>query len=141
MNPLYHDPGDNHPNETGADVVAEPFVWETFDAAINYELGGASTFQLTVNITDSWNMVSIPGLHPVDQNVNTWWQYRDLSANVFKYLSGYQAVTDAAPGLGYWKKHTEARTYNTEKMASRWNTESCTQSTHRTIRMEHDRGI
>ena len=37
MNPLYHDPGDNHPNETGDNVVAQPFVWETFDAAIAYE--------------------------------------------------------------------------------------------------------
>ena len=37
MNPLYHDPGDNHPNVTGCNVVAQPFVWETFDAAIAYE--------------------------------------------------------------------------------------------------------
>jgi Secretion system C-terminal sorting domain len=37
MNPLYHDEGDNHPNEAGANVVAQPFVWETFDAAIAYE--------------------------------------------------------------------------------------------------------
>jgi len=37
MNPLYHDEGDNHPNEAGANAVAQPFVWETFDAAIAYE--------------------------------------------------------------------------------------------------------
>ncbi len=37
MNPLYHDAGDNHPNVTGANVVAQPFVWETFNAAIAYE--------------------------------------------------------------------------------------------------------
>ena len=37
MNPLYHDAGDNHPNVTGANVVAHPFVWETFNAAIAYE--------------------------------------------------------------------------------------------------------
>jgi len=37
MNPLYHDEGDNHPNEAGANVVAQPFVWETFNAAIAYE--------------------------------------------------------------------------------------------------------
>ncbi len=37
MNPLYHDDGDNHPNVTGANVVAHPFVWETFNAAIAYE--------------------------------------------------------------------------------------------------------
>ena len=37
MNPLYHDPGDNHPNEAGDDIVAPPFVEETFDAALAYE--------------------------------------------------------------------------------------------------------
>ena len=74
---------------------------------------GTTTFLLTVGVTNGWNMVSIPGLHPTDQNVNTWWQYRDLGANVFKYAGGYQSVTDAVPGIGYWMKHAGARTYNT----------------------------
>jgi N-acetylneuraminic acid mutarotase len=77
------------------------------------ESAGASTFQLTVNVANGWNMVSIPGLHPVDQNVNTWWQYRDPGANVFKYSGGYQVVSLATPGTGYWMKHAGARTYNT----------------------------
>jgi hypothetical protein len=58
-------------------------------------------------------MVSIPGLNTPDQNVNTWWQYRDIGANVFKFAGGYQSVTTAEPGTGYWMKHTGARTYNT----------------------------
>ncbi|NWG27626.1 MAG: T9SS type A sorting domain-containing protein [Ignavibacteriaceae bacterium] len=74
---------------------------------------GANTFQLTVDIANGWNMVSIPGLHPVDQNVDTWWQYRDPGANVFKYSGGYQVVSLATPGIGYWMKHAGARTYNT----------------------------
>jgi hypothetical protein len=85
------------------------FNWRTRIANINL----ITAFQLTVNISDGWNMVSIPGLHPTDQNVGTWWQYRDLGANVFRYASGYQPVTVAAPGIGYWMKHTGARTYNT----------------------------
>ena len=76
-------------------------------------VGGASTFQLSVNVTNGWNMVSIPGLHPVDQNVGTWWAFKDPAANVFKYAGGYQAVTTAVPGTGYWMKHSGARTYNT----------------------------
>ena len=76
-------------------------------------LGGSATFQLTVNIANGWNMVSIPGLHPTDQNVNTWWAFRDLGANVFRYAGGYQPVTAAAPGIGYWMKHAGARVYNT----------------------------
>jgi hypothetical protein len=58
-------------------------------------------------------MVSIPGLHPVDQNVNTWWPYRDVSADVFRFDAGYQTVNFATPGEGYWLKHSGARTYNT----------------------------
>ncbi|MBE0570826.1 MAG: hypothetical protein IH618_04705, partial [Ignavibacteriaceae bacterium] len=75
--------------------------------------GGASTFQLTVNIADGWNMVSIPGLNTPDQNVSTWWAFRDPGANVFRYSGGYQPVTAAVPGIGYWMKHAGARTYNT----------------------------
>ena len=43
-----------------------------------------TTFQLTVSVANGWNMVSIPGLNTPDQNVNTWWAFRDLGANVFK---------------------------------------------------------
>ncbi len=68
----------------------------------------SNTFQLSVNVADGWNMVSIPGLHPTDQNVNTWWAFRDPGANVFRYAGGYQPVTAAAPGIGYWMKHAGA---------------------------------
>ena len=36
-----------------------------------------TTFQLSVSISDGWNMVSTPGLHPTDQNVTTWWSGKD----------------------------------------------------------------
>jgi hypothetical protein len=113
MNPSYHDPGDNHPNQAGANAVAHPFVWETFDAAIAYEGGGAATFPLTVNVSEGWNMVSIPGLLPVNQNVTSWWTGKDPNAEVFKYEEGYQAVTAAEPGVGYWMKNISNQTYNT----------------------------
>jgi hypothetical protein len=76
-------------------------------------LGGTTTFQLTVSIATGWNLVSIPGLHPADQNVNTWWPYRDVAASVFKYTAGYIPVTSAFPGTGYWMKHSGSRIYNT----------------------------
>ena len=44
-----------------------------------------ATFPLTVLINNGWNMVSIPGLHPVNQNVLTWWPGKDPSAGVFKF--------------------------------------------------------
>ncbi len=73
----------------------------------------ATTFQLSVNVAAGWNMVSIPGLHPVDQNVLTWWPGKDPSAGVFKFAAGYQAVTAAVPGTGYWMKNLITQTYNT----------------------------
>ena len=75
--------------------------------------GVPTTFQLTVNISNGWNMVSVPGTNPDGMGVNTWWAYRDMGANVFKYLGGYQSVTTTSTGIGYWMKHTGARTYNT----------------------------
>ena len=72
-----------------------------------------TTFQLSVSVTDGWNMVSIPGLHPVNQNVNTWWSGKDPTADVFKFLGGYQAVSTVTPAAGYWMKHSGANTYST----------------------------
>jgi len=71
------------------------------------------TFQLTVSIDNGWNMVSIPGLHPDNQNVETWWSGKDPTAKVFKFNSIYQTVTTATPSEGYWMKHSGAQVYNT----------------------------
>ena len=87
-------------------------------------------------------MVSIPGLHPTDQNVNTWWAFRDPGANVFRYAGGYQSVTAATPGTGYWMKHSGARTYNT---GDEWPAGGIQivphDSNSRCIRLEPDRWI
>jgi len=74
---------------------------------------GTTTFQLTVNVTNGWNMVSVPGINPDGMGVNTWWVNRDPLANVFKYAGGYQPVSTTATGIGYWMKHSGAQTYNT----------------------------
>ncbi len=73
----------------------------------------SNTFQLTVNIEDEWNIVSIPGLHPVNQGVDTWWSGRNPSTFVFGYDEGYYSVTEVEPGIGYWMEHIGANTYNT----------------------------
>jgi agmatine/peptidylarginine deiminase len=72
-----------------------------------------NTFQLAVNVTDGWNMVSVPGINTDGMGIDNWWLARDPGANVFKYTGLYQSVTTATPGVGYWMKHTGARTYNT----------------------------
>ena len=80
---------------------------------VNGVCSAVSTFQLSVNVSNGWNMVSTPGLNSPDQNVSTWWPNRDLGANVFKYDGGYQSITTTTPGIGYWMKNAGASTYNT----------------------------
>ena len=71
-----------------------------------------STFQLSISVNNGWNMVSTPGLHPVDQNVSTWWPNRNTLADVFKWTTTYEPVTLTAPREGYWMLHNGAQTYN-----------------------------
>ena len=72
-----------------------------------------TTFPVTVFISDGWNMVSVPGLHPTNQNVTTWWSGKDPAAGVFRFSGGYLPVTTTTPGQGYWMKHIGVNTYNT----------------------------
>jgi subtilisin family serine protease len=69
-----------------------------------------TTFSLTVSVTDGWNMVSIPGLHPVDQDVTTWWS--NLTGSVFEFDAGYNPVTTVVPTEGYWMNNAGAETYS-----------------------------
>ena len=106
-------PTDNHLNAAATELLAPLFVNDVFDAAITYESGNSQTFQLSVPVQDGWNLVSIPGLHPVNQNVSTWWINKDPSADVFRYNGTYQSVSAVTPGLGYMMKHNDSQVYNT----------------------------
>ncbi len=72
---------------------------------------GSSTFQLSINLLNGWNMVSVPGTNPNGMGVANWWPGR--VGDVYKYNAGYQTVTTATPGVGYWMKNNGAQTYNT----------------------------
>ena len=72
-----------------------------------------TTFQLTVNAMDGWNMVSVPGINPDGQGVDFWWSGRNPLASVYKWTGTYTAITSATPTEGYWMLHTGANTYNT----------------------------
>jgi hypothetical protein len=76
------------------------------------EASSTSTFALSVSVNNGWNMVSTPGLHPINQDVTTWWSGKDPAAGVFRFSSGYVPVTTTTPGQGYWMKHVGANTYN-----------------------------
>ncbi len=91
------------------------YGWGILNAleAVNYFPPAPATFQLSVNVEDGWNMVSVPGINPDGMGVDNWWEFREQGSNVFEYLSGYLIVTSTTPGKGYWMKHLGARTYNT----------------------------
>ena len=76
-----------------------------------YTTGGATTFQLSVDVNAGWNMVSVPGVNPDGQDVANWWPGK--TGDVYKYSSGYQIVSTTTPTEGYWMKNTSAQTYNT----------------------------
>jgi hypothetical protein len=78
-----------------------------------YSFQGETTFQYLLDVDNGWNLISIPGLLPGNQQVDNWWPYRDMGANVFMFTNVYQPVTTMNPGRGYWMKHSGARTYNT----------------------------
>ncbi|MBP9583515.1 MAG: endonuclease, partial [Ignavibacteriaceae bacterium] len=106
--------GDTNPN----DIFDPTLEWlgyptDTFDGLGLFNSNTTQTFVMTVGISNGWNMVSVPGLHPVDQNVTTWWSGKDPAAGVFRFSGGYLPVTTTAPGQGYWMKNLGANTYNT----------------------------
>ncbi|QQS35336.1 MAG: hypothetical protein IPM56_13930 [Ignavibacteriales bacterium] len=91
-------------------ITPDEFAW--IMRSVNLPTG-PQTFQLSVNVTDGWNMTSAPGLHPTNQNVSTWWPNRNPLADVYKWNGSYSAVATTDPGEGYWMLHTGAQTYNT----------------------------
>lgn len=79
--------------------------------AYQYQIISNNTFSVSVSVRNDWNMVSVPGLHPSNQNVGTWWAH---SVGIVWGLNGVQYVpkTTATPGEGYWMINTLAETYN-----------------------------
>ena len=76
-------------------------------------LGSTNTFQLSVAVSDGWNMTSVPGINPDGQGVNNWWI--NHTGTVYKFVpgSGYGGITTTIPGEGYWMKNNGVQTYNT----------------------------
>lgn len=122
--------------DTNPDDVFDPSVeWtgyptDTFDDLGTFTGSSVQTFQLSVLIQDGWNMVSVPGLNPENQNVITWWSGKDPAAGVYKFDGGYQEVTSTTPGEGYWMKHLGTKIYNT---GDEWSPEGIQFVTHTAI--------
>ncbi|MDP2363495.1 MAG: hypothetical protein Q8M94_06960, partial [Ignavibacteria bacterium] len=110
-----HQSGSVHDGGTWKFIIASGFGVLARDSStqIFTQSLAPTTFPLTVSINNGWNMVSVPGLHPTNQNVTTWWVGKDPAAGVFRFSGGYLPVTTTTPGQGYWMKHSGARVYNT----------------------------
>ena len=95
-------------HDSGFAVTKNSSEISVYDRSV---LSATSTFNLTVSISDGWNMVSVPGVNPDGQGVANWWSGR--IGDVFKFSGGYQIITTTTPGEGYWMKHIGANIYNT----------------------------
>jgi hypothetical protein len=75
--------------------------------------GTPTTFQLSVSVSDGWNMVSVPGINPDGMQPNNWWINR--IGTVYKFVPGlgYNLTIITTPGQGYWMKNSGNQTYNT----------------------------
>ena len=91
------------------------YGWGILNAldAIYYFPSTPTTFQISVNMFDGWNMVSVPGVNPNGQSIDIWWSGKDPAASVFKYSGGYIPITTATPTEGYWMKNAGTQIYNT----------------------------
>jgi hypothetical protein len=111
----YNDSINRPPNAVVSQQMADALHYSSdhLPVFVMLEFEHLNTFQLSVNIIDGWNMVSVPGLNSNGMGVNDWWMYRDIMANVFEFLGGYIITTSVTPGSGYWLKNSGYRTYNT----------------------------
>ena len=76
-------------------------------------LSTTTTFQISVDVSNGWNMVSVPGINPAGQGVNNWWINHVGTVYKFVPSSGYSGITTTTPGEGYWMKNVGAEIYNT----------------------------
>ncbi|OQY72559.1 MAG: hypothetical protein B6D44_09795, partial [Ignavibacteriales bacterium UTCHB2] len=96
-----------------SDIKGNPRDSSPDIGAYQYSSESDSTFFLSVQVINNFNLVSVPGINPEGMGVNTWWAYRDQTANVYKYENGYLPISTTTPGTGYWMKHSGNRFYNT----------------------------
>ncbi len=95
-------------HDSGFVVTKDSSEISVYDRSV---LSSASTFSLTVSVTDGWNIVSAPGINPDGMEAANWWTGK--VGDVFKYSGAYQQVTTITPGMGYWMKNNGAQIYNT----------------------------
>jgi len=113
----YNDSINRMPNTAVSQTIANAIHYASDHLPILVDLvfedHSANTIQLSVSISDGWNMVSVPGLNPDGMLVTDWWS--GLTETVFEFIpggSGYNGVTTVNPTVGYWMKHNGTTTYN-----------------------------
>ena len=72
-------------------------------------LGGGTTFALSVPIEAGWNMTSVPGINPDGMGVSDWWG--NLTGTVYKFIPGIR--------LQWNNNHSNRRRILDEKFSNR----------------------
>lgn len=113
----YNDSINKPPNTAVGQTIADAIHYSSDHipvfANFQFQPSAPASFQFSLLVENGWNLVSIPGLNPVNQSINTWWTDRDPSSGVFKYDNTYQSVASMEPGVGYWLNNDGANLYNT----------------------------
>ena len=107
----------NQNNTPGLCWYFTSMFWAIYDAN-NTSLWEAGNFEgnfgLELTVKDGWNLVSVPGINPTGQGINSWWPGRNQTYNVYKLTSGYHiTITTTQPGEGYWMYNNGNNVYNT----------------------------
>ncbi|MBT8390147.1 MAG: hypothetical protein KJO48_00005, partial [Ignavibacteria bacterium] len=75
--------------------------------AVRYKASGSDPFSSHFTVSDGWNVVSFPGVHPNSMLTDTLFRFRDFTAAVFSFDgSSYNSADVLTNGVGYWLKHT-----------------------------------
>lgn len=82
-------------------------------ALIRYKASSSIPFSTSFTLGDSWNVISVPGIHPNSMLSDTLYRFRDLATSVFSFSGGgYNPTTILTNGIGYWLKHSGDHTYD-----------------------------
>jgi endonuclease/exonuclease/phosphatase family metal-dependent hydrolase len=110
----YNDSINKPPNVAVGQIIADALHYSSDHipvfARFSFTSQEPTTIQLSVNVTNGWNMVSAPGVNPDGMEVNTWWP--NLTGTVWGFNGTvYVSTSTTTPGIGYWMKNTVTETY------------------------------
>lgn len=108
---LYEGVGDTGPVAV-ADMrsTTQYVVTGTSDTDLYYTIKVSPNCQVTLNLAEGWNLVSLP-VTPADTSLTALFPDAEVA---YGFNGAYQQATSLTPGLGYWVKVPSAASYAIE---------------------------